>query len=168
MANKPAIVIELDPAAAPATVSNFIHLISRGFYDGLCFHRVIPGFMIQGGCPNGTGAGGPGYSIRGEFASNGFANPLKHGRGVISMARSGYPDSAGSQFFIMVDDAPHLDGNYAAFGKVLSGMDTVDAIVAAPRDGGDKPRVELVMASVTADTFGVVYDEPQNIMSPKP
>jgi len=156
----PDIVLELDPATAPNTVRNFIHLASRGYYDGLCFHRVIPGFMIQGGCPEGTGTGGPGYSIAGEFSGNGFTNPLKHSRGVISMARSGHPDSAGSQFFIMVDESTHLDGEYAAFGKVVSGMETVDAIVGSPTDRRDKPLEERIMESVTVDTFGVAYDEP--------
>ena len=163
MENKPDIVIELDPAAAPNTVNNFIHLVSKGYYDGLCFHRVIPGFMVQGGCPEGSGVGGPGYSIRGEFDSNGHKNPLKHDRGVISMARTGFPDSAGSQFFIMVEEAGHLDGQYAAFGKVTSGMETVDAIVAAPRGRNDKPQRDMIMESVRAETFGETFAEPEKL-----
>jgi len=161
--NKPDIVVELDPSVAPNTVNNFISLISKGFYDGLCFHRVIPGFMIQGGCPQGTGTGGPGYGIRGEFEKNDFINPLKHSRGVISMARAQHPDSAGSQFFIMVDESPHLDGSYAAFGQVVSGMETVDAIVQSPRDARDIPKTGMIMDSVTVDTFGVTYDEPETV-----
>ena len=157
---KQEIIIELDPSAAPNTVKSFISLVKKGYYNGLGFHRIIPGFMIQGGCPEGSGMGGPGYSIPGEFASNGFVNPLKHTRGVISMARSGMPDSAGSQFFIMVNDAPYLDDAYAAFGQVISGMDTVDAIVNTPRDGKDRPRVDIVMESVAAETFGEDYGEP--------
>ena len=163
MANKPEIILELDPSAAPNTVKNFISLVRRGYYDGLGFHRIIPGFMIQGGCPYGTGMGGPGYNIRGEFAGNGVENPLRHSRGVISMARSGRPDTAGSQFFIMVDEAAHLDGQYAAFGKVLSGMETVDAIVSTPRDRSDRPATELVMDTVTVDTFGEDYGEPETL-----
>ena len=163
MGNKPEIVIELDPAVAPNTVNNFLHLVSQGYYNGITFHRIIPGFMIQGGCPEGTGTGGPGYSIKGEFESNDFPNPLKHERGVISMARSGMPDSAGSQFFIMVDDAPYLDHQYAAFGKVISGMETVDAIVGTPRDARDKPNHDLIMESVTAETFGETYQEPDKL-----
>ncbi|MCL2121904.1 MAG: peptidylprolyl isomerase, partial [Clostridiales bacterium] len=131
--------------------------------DGLCFHRVIPGFMVQGGCPEGSGVGGPGYSIRGEFDSNGHKNPLKHDRGVISMARTGFPDSAGSQFFIMVEEAGHLDGQYAAFGKVTSGMETVDAIVAAPRGRNDKPQRDMIMESVRAETFGETFAEPEKL-----
>ena len=152
---------ELYPEVAPNTVSNFISLVKKGFYDGLIFHRVIPGFMIQGGDPDGVGMGGPGYTIPGEFSSNGFANDLRHSRGVLSMARSGHPDSAGSQFFIMVDDAPHLDGEYAAFGKVIEGMETADAIVRAPKDRNDKPIMPQRMKSVTVDTFGVEYPEPE-------
>jgi peptidyl-prolyl cis-trans isomerase B (cyclophilin B) len=163
MADKPDIIVELDPAVAPNTVNNFISLVSRGYYDGLCFHRIIPGFMIQGGCPNGTGMGGPGYSIHGEFSGNGFDNPLRHSRGVISMARSQRPDSAGSQFFIMVADAASLDGQYAAFGKVVSGMETVDAIVATPRDRSDRPLSDRVMECVTVDTFGAAYAEPETL-----
>ena len=163
MANKPPIVVELDPQAAPNTVANFISLATRGFYDGLCFHRVIPGFMVQGGCPYGTGMGGPDYHIAGEFSENGFENPLKHSRGVISMARAQALDSAGSQFFIMVEEAPFLDGQYASFGTVLSGMETVDAIVAAPRDSSDRPYDDLIMESVTVEAFGVEYEEPETI-----
>ena len=131
---------ELYPEIAPITVENFEKLAGEKFYDGLTFHRVIPGFMIQGGCPNGTGTGGPGYQIPGEFAANGFQNDLKHTRGVLSMARAMHPDSAGSQFFIMVEDAPHLDGQYAAFGKITEGMDAADEIVSTPRDPYDKPK----------------------------
>ncbi len=142
MQNGKTIKLELYPETAPITVQNFLDLVNKGFYDGLIFHRVIPGFMIQGGCPNGTGMGGPGYSIKGEFAKNGVRNPLKHERGVISMARSSHPDSAGSQFFIMHAAAPHLDGSYAAFGKVVSGMDTVDEIASVPTDRYDRPKKE--------------------------
>ena len=152
---------ELYPEVAPNTVSNFISLANSGYYDGLIFHRVIPGFMIQGGDPDGVGMGGPGYTIPGEFSSNGFANDLRHSRGVLSMARTMDPDSAGSQFFIMVDDAPHLDGEYAAFGKVIEGMETADAIVRAPKDRNDKPIMPQRMKSVTVDTFGVEYPEPE-------
>lgn len=151
---------ELYPEKAPNTVNNFISLANKGFYDGLTFHRVIPGFMIQGGCPEGTGMGGPGYGIKGEFAMNGFKNDLKHTTGVLSMARSQRPNSAGSQFFIMVDDAPHLDGQYAAFGKVTEGIDVAQAIVSSPRDWSDRPREDQVMTKVTVETFGVDYDEP--------
>lgn len=143
------IVIELDPTAAPETVKNFEKLVSEGFYDGLIFHRVISGFMIQGGCPEGSGMGGPGYSIRGEFAQNGFNNPLKHTRGVISMARAMDPNSAGSQFFIMHKDAPHLDGAYAAFGKVVEGIEVVDEIAAVDVNHMDRPFVEQKMVKVT-------------------
>lgn len=142
------IKIELDSSAAPITCENFEKLVREGFYNGLCFHRVIPGFMIQGGCPNGTGTGGPGWTIKGEFSANGVENPLKHTRGVISMARSMDPDSAGSQFFIMHEDAPHLDGNYAAFGKVVDGMDAVDEIANADTDFRDKPITDIIMKSV--------------------
>ncbi|WP_032123517.1 peptidylprolyl isomerase [Clostridium amazonitimonense] len=155
------IKIELFPEIAPNTVRNFVSLVDKGFYDGLIFHRVIPGFMIQGGCPDGTGMGGPGYSIKGEFAANGFKNDLKHEKGVISMARSAHLDSAGSQFFIMVENAPHLDRQYAAFGKVVEGMDHVDKVVKAKRDFRDKPYEDQVMKKVTVDTFGVKYDEPE-------
>ena len=148
MANGKKIRIELYPETAPITVENFIKLAQEGFYDGLTFHRVIPGFMIQGGCPNGTGTGGPGWHIKGEFASNGVENPLKHTRGVISMARAMDPDSAGSQFFIMHQDAPHLDGQYAAFGKVVEGMDVVDEIASVQTDFRDKPLKLQVMEKV--------------------
>jgi peptidyl-prolyl cis-trans isomerase B (cyclophilin B) len=163
MENGDRIEIELYPQVAPNTVRNFISLINKGFYDGLTFHRVIPGFMIQGGDPNGNGSGGPGYSIKGEFAANGFKNDLKHERGIISMARTPEPDSAGSQFFIMVGDAPYLDGEYAAFGRVVKGMEAVDKIVNAERDEADKPYQEQRMKKVTVDTFGVKYDEPEKI-----
>ena len=149
MENGKKIVIELDPTAAPETVKNFEKLVSEGFYDGLIFHRVISGFMIQGGCPEGSGMGGPGYSIHGEFAQNGFNNPLKHTRGVISMARAMDPTSAGSQFFIMHKDASHLDGAYAAFGKVVEGMDVVDEIAAVDVNYMDRPTVEQKMKKVT-------------------
>ena len=152
MENGSLIKAELYPEKAPNSVNNFISLIQKGFYDGLIFHRCIPGFMIQGGCPQGTGMGGPGYSIKGEFAQNGFANDLVHDRGVLSMARAMNPDSAGSQFFIMVDKAPHLDGSYAAFGKVIEGMETADAIVSGKTDWNDRPREKQVMKKVTVDT----------------
>ncbi|MBR0217563.1 MAG: peptidylprolyl isomerase [Clostridia bacterium] len=148
---------ELYPDIAPQTVGNFIALANSGFYDGVIFHRVIPGFMIQGGDPKGIGIGGPGYSIKGEFAANGFDNPLKHTYGVLSMARSMMPNSAGSQFFIMTSDSPHLDGQYAAFGKVLEGMEVADSIVNTRRDMRDKPLVPQVMASVRVETFGETY-----------
>ena len=154
---------ELYPDVAPNTVKNFISLAKKGFYDGIIFHRVIPGFMIQGGDPTGTGMGGPDYSIKGEFTMNGFKNTLKHDRGVMSMARSMRPDSAGSQFFIMVESAPHLDGQYAAFGKVIEGIETADEIVSARRDYNDKPYEEQKMKSVTVETFGVEYDEPETL-----
>ncbi len=157
------IKVALDPQSAPNTVNNFISLVKDGFYDGLLFHRIIPGFMIQGGCPQGTGTGNPGYSIKGEFAEKGHANPIRHQRGVISMARSGHPDSAGCQFFIMVADAPHLDGKYAAFGQVIEGMKAVDRIVAAERNPNDKPVVDQRMQEVTVDTFGQNSDEPDKI-----
>lgn len=156
MENHSRIVIELYPESAPQTVANFIELVSKGFYDGLIFHRVIPGFMIQGGCPQGTGTGGPGYQIKGEFASNGFDNPVKHTRGVISMARAASPDSAGCQFFIMHADAPHLDGDYAAFGRVVEGMETVDAIAAVKTFRNDMPIEPQRMARVT-----IIEDEMQ-------
>jgi len=140
---------ELYPEIAPITVGNFIDLVKKGFYDGLTFHRVIPGFMLQGGCPNGTGTGGPGHTITGEFAANGIRNDLKHDRGVLSMARAMNPNSAGSQFFIMVEKAPHLDGQYAAFGKVIEGMEVADQIVATPRDLRDMPRIDQKMVKVT-------------------
>ncbi len=160
MENDEKIVLELDPATAPNTVANFISLAEQGFYDGLIFHRVIPDFMIQGGDPEGTGGGGPGYSIKGEFNANGFENNMKHERGVISMARTNEPNSAGSQFFIMTKDSPHLDGEYAAFGKVIEGMETVDKIVSVKRDSADKPLEEQKMKSVTVDTKGFDYPEP--------
>lgn len=149
MENGKEIKIELYPDTAPISVENFIKLVKDGFYDGLIFHRVIPGFMIQGGCPDGTGMGGPGHNIKGEFAANGVANDLKHTRGVLSMARSGNPNSAGSQFFIMHEDAPHLDGQYAAFGKVVEGMEAVDEIAAQPTDRSDRPRADQRMVKVT-------------------
>ncbi len=162
MENDGEIEIELYPEIAPNTVNNFISLVEKGFYDGVIFHRVIPGFMIQGGDPSGNGTGGPGYSIKGEFQSNGFENDLSHDRAVISMARTMDPNSAGSQFFIMTEKSPHLDGEYAAFGKVLSGMDVVDEIVSAPTDGMDKPlaMAEQKMKKVTVDTKGIDYPEP--------
>ncbi|WP_291650253.1 peptidylprolyl isomerase [Clostridium sp.] len=154
---------ELYPEIAPNTVRNFIDLINRGFYDGIIFHRVIPGFMIQGGCPEGTGIGGPGYSIKGEFSRNGFKNDLKHSRGVLSMARTMIPDSAGSQFFIMVADSPHLDGQYASFGKVIEGMEVADKIVNSKRDYSDKPYEDQKILKMTVDTFGENYDAPEII-----
>ncbi len=154
---------ELFPEIAPNTVRNFLSLVQKGFYDGTIFHRVIPGFMIQGGDPEGSGMGGPGYSIRGEFSGNGFSNNLKHTRGVLSMARAMNPNSAGSQFFIMVEDAPHLDGQYAAFGKVISGMEACDSIVSARRNYNDRPLEEQKMLRVTAETFGESYEEPETI-----
>ncbi|MBR1758461.1 MAG: peptidylprolyl isomerase [Lachnospiraceae bacterium] len=163
MENGHQIRIELYPNTAPNTVNNFIYLASSGFYDGVIFHRVIPGFMIQGGDPDGTGMGGPGYSIRGEFRSNFVTNQLKHDRGVISMARTMMPNSAGSQFFIMHQNAPHLDGQYAAFGKVIEGIETVDEIASVPTDWSDRPTVPQVMKHVTVETFGVTYPEPQKM-----
>ena len=173
MAQNPIVTIEMEdggvmkaelyPDVAPNTVNNFISLVQKGYYDGLIFHRVIPGFMIQGGCPDGTGMGGPGYSIKGEFTGNGFQNDLVHDRGVLSMARTMAPDSAGSQFFVMVEKAPHLDGQYAAFGKVIEGMEVADAIVSAKRDWNDKPRQPQRMKKVTVDTFGVEYPEPEKV-----
>jgi peptidyl-prolyl cis-trans isomerase B (cyclophilin B) len=157
MQNGDKIEMELYPEIAPNTVNNFIELVNKNYYDGLIFHRVIPGFMIQGGCPSGSGTGNPGYSIKGEFSSNGFKNDLKHTRGVLSMARSAKPDSAGSQFFIMVDEAPHLDGDYCAFGRVTSGIEAVDKIVNTPADNNDKPLRAQRMKKVTVDTFGVEY-----------
>ena len=148
MDNGDVIKAELYPEIAPNTVNNFISLVKKGFYDGLIFHRVINGFMIQGGCPDGTGMGGPGYEIKGEFSQNGFKNDLKHSEGVLSMARTMIPDSAGSQFFIMHEDAPHLDGQYAAFGKVVSGMDVVDRIASVPTDWNDKPKTAVKMKTV--------------------
>ena len=154
---------ELYPETAPNTVNNFISLIKKGFYDGLIFHRVINGFMIQGGCPEGTGTGDPGYSIKGEFSQNGFKNDLKHEPGVLSMARTMIPDSAGSQFFIMHKNSPHLDGAYAAFGKVTEGMDAVNRIAECRTNYSDKPLEPQVMTSVTVETFGVDYPEPEKI-----
>ena len=173
MAQNPIVTIEMEdggiikaelyPEVAPNTVNNFISLVQSGFYDGLIFHRVIPGFMIQGGCPQGIGTGGPGYTIKGEFSHNGFQNNLKHDRGVLSMARAMHPNSAGSQFFIMVEKAPHLDGEYASFGKVTEGMDVADRIVNAPRDRMDRPREDQRMKKVTVETFGVDYPAPEKV-----
>jgi len=157
------IVLELLPETAPTTVNNFISLANKGYYDGLIFHRVIPGFMIQGGCPDGTGMGGPGYGIVGEFAANGVQNQLGHARGIISMARSQNPNSAGSQFFIVHEDAPHLDDSYAAFGRVLEGLDTVDAIADCKTGAQDRPLTPQTIKSITVDTFGVQYPEPDKI-----
>ncbi len=154
---------ELYPEIAPNTVRNFISLCQKGFYDGVIFHRVIPGFMIQGGDPEGRGTGGPGYSIRGEFTANGFVNELKHTKGVLSMARTSYPDSAGSQFFIMVADAPHLDGQYAAFGKIVEGMEATEAILSVVTDFADRPVKDQKMKKVTVETFGKTYDEPETL-----
>ena len=171
MAQNPIVTIEMEdggtikaelyPEIAPNTVNNFISLINKGYYDGVIFHRVIPGFMIQGGDPKGTGTGGPGYSIKGEFTRNGFKNDLKHDRVVLSMARTMMPNSAGSQFFIMHKNSPHLDGQYAAFGKVLEGMEVVDAIANTRRGSNDKPLTPQVMKKVTVETFGVEYPEPE-------
>lgn len=152
---------ELYPEIAPNTVNNFISLVNKGYYNGLIFHRVIKGFMIQGGCPNGTGMGNPGYQIKGEFSHNGFKNDLKHTAGVLSMARSMMPDSAGSQFFVMHKNSPHLDGEYAAFGKVTEGMDVVNKIAETPTDYNDRPLEDQVMETVTVETFGVTYPEPE-------
>ena len=157
------IKLELYPEIAPISVNNFISLIKKNFYDGLIFHRVIRGFMIQGGCPEGTGMGGPDYSIKGEFAQNGVNNTLKHTEGVLSMARAMHPDSAGSQFFIMHQTSPHLDGSYAAFGKVTEGMDVVNKIAETATDYSDRPLERQVMKSVTVDTFGVDYPEPEKL-----
>lgn len=154
---------ELYPEVAPNTVRNFVSLASKGFYDGVVFHRVIPGFMIQGGDPNGVGTGGPGYQIAGEFTANGFRNDLVHTRGVLSMARAMDPNSAGSQFFIMVENAPHLDGQYASFGMVLEGMDVCDKIVSVRRNYMDKPIQPQVMKTVTVETFGETFDEPEKM-----
>ncbi|MBD5520833.1 MAG: peptidylprolyl isomerase [Lachnospiraceae bacterium] len=163
MKNGDVIKAELYPEIAPTSVNNFINLIQNKFYDGLIFHRVIKNFMIQGGDPEGTGMGGPGYSIRGEFAQNGFQNDLKHTAGVLSMARSMHPDSAGSQFFIMHKTSPHLDGAYAAFGKVIEGLEVVNKIAETATDYNDRPLEEQVMQSVTVDTFGVEYPEPEKL-----
>lgn len=163
MSNDKVIKVELYPEVAPNTVNNFVSLVGKGFYDGVIFHRVIPGFMIQGGDPDGAGTGGPGYSIKGEFTENGFDNKLKHTRGVISMARTNLPDTAGSQFFIMHEDASSLDGKYAAFGKVIEGLDVVDEIVAQERDASDKPLNPLSMKKVTVDTKGMTFEEPKKV-----
>lgn len=163
MENGGVITAELYPEIAPNTVRNYISLINKGFYDGLIFHRVIPNFMIQGGCPKGMGIGGPGYSIKGEFRGNGFANDLKHERGVLSMARAMHPDSAGSQFFIMHKNSPHLDGQYAAFGKVTSGIEEVDKIVSVPTDRNDKPLEPQRMKKVTVDTLGIEYGDVETL-----
>ena len=171
MAQNPIVTIEMEdgsvmkaelyPQIAPNTVNNFISLIQKGYYDGVIFNRVIPGFMIQGGDPQGTGTGGPGYCIPGEFSHNGFSNDLKHSKGVLSMARTMVPDSAGSQFFIMHETSPHLDGDYAAFGQVIEGLDVIDAIANADRDWNDKPFSDQKMKRVTVETFGVDYPEPE-------
>jgi len=161
MDNGGIIKLALDASAAPNTVKNFLSLADKGYYDGLTFHRIIPGFMIQGGCPDGTGMGGPGYSIKGEFATNGVKNPLKHKRGVISMARAMNPNSAGSQFFIMHQDAPHLDGQYAAFGQVTEGMDVVDAIAAVPTGYADRPIEPVRIKKVTLE--GETVEEPEKL-----
>ena len=163
MENGDVIKAELYPEVAPNTVNNFISLVKKGFYNGLIFHRVINGFMIQGGCPQGTGTGGPGYSIKGEFSQNGVQNDLAHTPGVLSMARAMHPDSAGSQFFIMHKTSPHLDGAYAAFGKVIEGLDVVDKIATTRTDFRDRPMEPQVMKSVTVDTFGVDYPEPEKL-----
>ncbi|MCQ2549608.1 MAG: peptidylprolyl isomerase [Lachnospiraceae bacterium] len=154
---------ELYPDIAPTSVNNFISLIQKNYYDGLIFHRVIKGFMIQGGCPQGTGMGGPGYCIKGEFAQNGFENPLKHTEGVLSMARAYHPDSAGSQFFIMHKNSPHLDGSYAAFGKVIEGMEVVNRIAEERTDYNDRPMKDQKIQSMTVETFGVEYPEPEKM-----
>lgn len=161
MADGSIIKIELYPEVAPNTVRNFISLINKKFYDGLTFHRVISGFMIQGGCPQGNGMGGPDYQIKGEFTQNGFQNDLAHTRGVISMARAMSPDSAGSQFFIMHQDSPHLDGAYAAFGMVIEGIDVVDKIASVETDYNDRPNEEQKIATITVDTFGENYEDPE-------
>ncbi|MCI8713037.1 MAG: peptidylprolyl isomerase [Ruminococcus sp.] len=161
MENGDVMKAELYPEAAPNTVNNFISLVQKGYYDGLIFHRVIRGFMIQGGCPDGTGMGGPGYQIKGEFSQNGFKNDLSHDPGVLSMARAMHPDSAGSQFFIMHEKSPHLDGAYAAFGKITEGMDVVNKIAETATDYQDRPLEEQKMNTVTVETFGAEYEEPQ-------
>ena len=163
MENGDVMKAELYPDVAPNTVNNFVSLVKKGFYDGLIFHRIIAGFMIQGGDPDGTGMGGPGYSIKGQFNYNGFDNSLKHSRGVLSMARAQHPDSAGSQFFIMHANAPHLDGQYAAFGKLIEGEDVLDKIASVDTDYSDRPRKPQVMKTVTVETFGVDYDEPETL-----
>ena len=161
MENGDVMKAELYPEIAPNTVKNFVSLVSKGYYDGLIFHRVIKGFMIQGGCPEGTGMGGPGYSIKGEFSGNGFTNDLKHTKGVLSMARSMMPNSAGSQFFIMHETSPHLDGQYAAFGKVTEGLDVVDKIASVKTDYSDRPIEEQKIKSITVDTMDETYEEPE-------
>ena len=163
MKNGGVIKAELYPEIAPNTVNNFISLINRGFYDGIIFHRVIPGFMIQGGCPDGNGTGGPGYGIKGEFSRNGFKNELKHSKGVLSMARTMDPNSAGSQIFIMVADAPHLDDQYASFGKVIEGIEVADEIVATKADRQDRPYEDQVIKKIEVETFGETYNEPEII-----
>lgn len=163
MENGTVMKAELYPKTAPNTVNNFISLVKKGYYDGLTFHRVIQGFMIQGGCPDGTGMGGPGYSIRGEFSQNGFPNDLIHEKGVLSMARTMLPDSAGSQFFIMHENSPHLDGAYAAFGKITEGLDVVDQIAETATDYSDKPLEPQIMKKVTVETFGEEYPEPETV-----
>ena len=163
MANGDVMKAELYPEIAPNTVNNFISLAAKGYYNGLTFHRVIAGFMIQGGCPNGNGMGGPGYSIKGEFARNGFVNQLKHTPGVLSMARSMNPNSAGSQFFIMHQTSPHLDGEYAAFGKIIEGMDVVDNIAMVGTDWSDRPMVPQIIESMAVETFGETYPEPEKM-----
>lgn len=163
MENGDVIKAELYPEIAPISVNNYISLVKKGYYNGLIFHRVIKGFMIQGGCPDGTGMGGPGYSIKGEFAQNGVKNDLKHTEGVLSMARAMHPDSAGSQFFIMHKNSPHLDGAYAAFGKVIEGMDAVNKIAETATDWNDRPREDQVIKEITVDTFGVDYPEPEKL-----
>ena len=163
MKNGDVIKAELYPDIAPVSVNNFISLINKKFYDGLIFHRVIKGFMIQGGCPDGTGMGGPGYSIKGEFAANGVDNSLKHTEGVLSMARAQHPDSAGSQFFIMHKHAPHLDGSYAAFGKVIEGMDVVNKIAETRTNWSDRPLEQQVIDTITVETFGQEYPEPEKL-----
>ena len=173
MAQNPIVTIEMEsgniikaelyPTVAPNTVNNFISLIKKGFYDGTIFHRVIPGFMIQGGDPDGSGMGGPGYAIKGEFTANGFQNDLQHTKGVLTMARTMDPNSAGSQFFIMVADAPHLDGQYASFGMVIEGQEEADRIVSVKRNWSDKPKKPEVMKKVTVETFGVDYPEPEKM-----
>ena len=173
MAQNPIVTIEMEsgntikaelyPTVAPNTVNNFLSVIKKGFYDGTIFHRVIPGFMIQGGDPDGSGMGGPGYAIKGEFTANGFQNDLQHTKGVLSMARTMDPNSAGSQFFIMVADAPHLDGQYASFGMVIEGQEEADRIVGVKRNWSDKPKKPEVMKKVTVETFGVDYPEPEKV-----
>ena len=163
MENGDVMKAELYPETAPNSVNNFISLVKKGYYNGLIFHRVIRGFMIQGGCPDGTGMGGPGYSIKGEFSQNGFKNDLAHTEGVLSMARAMSPNSAGSQFFIMHKNSPHLDGAYAAFGKVIEGMDVVNKIADTQTDYSDRPLQEQKIASMTVDTFGTEYPEPETV-----